>query len=225
MCQLDWMLTLEFLKTILSGPVVTLTIAILLLYFFHEDVSTLLGRVESADFFGQKVKVYPPNQQAAAVNEPDELKTEIEEAPANNEPQVVVPNDLADDPEAAGSIAYIHSNAAETYRIYKNLRTELRYEQIFGNIYGTQVNLLKSLNADPETPVHKDAVEKAFAQHKLLAPNTPNSDNWLLFLVNHRLLEVDGTAELPIYRISQFGRDFLSYIKRNYPYIWNSKPF
>jgi len=75
--MIDWELTLEFLKVLLSWPPLALAFGVILYLSFRKDISALLGRIKSGRLFGAEFDV---SQKALTERDPafDTLATTVE---------------------------------------------------------------------------------------------------------------------------------------------------
>jgi hypothetical protein len=199
--MLDWYRTTVDLVGALAWPSTVGVLLAILLFKFRDEISTLLQRdIQAETPFGKLAF----NQQQS---EPLQQQAEAEEAPAEEVPATTTATTTAATPVDAESA----------------WRQLYSFEFAYRIIYGTQLALLKHLNAVPRASA--DDLDWFYQQHLTFARaqfpnwNLPRSD-YLQFLVNQWLVTVTDDQ----YAISPHGVEFLVYLTRQ-KIADNVKPF
>lgn len=229
MCDVNWLLLLEYLKVFLGWPPMSFAIAILVIARFRGAIDNFLTRLVEGNIFGQVFKAVPPGEQQQEAKQPPEnrLAKAAEAQGVFNAPpaaQQQLPPELANDPRAAAALAYVQSHPVETVIEYRRLLFNFNSERLFNFIYGTQIELLQDLASHPDVPATLAQLAKFHEQHQKLAGRTDYQlRDYVNFLVAYGVVIQGGTPEEQTYRIAQHGIEFLSYIKANYPTAWNRR--
>jgi hypothetical protein len=224
-CEVNWNMILEFLKIVLSGPPMALVIALLILGLFHFEIRGFLSRLVEGNVLGQSFRASPPfeRQPDRAPPEDDPLKKAAE---VRSSDPVKLPPELESDPQARAAIDFVRSNPVQTVIEYKRLLTHLNWERVFNLIYGTQVQLLSFLAGRPSEGATMQELSSFHAQHQKEVGNTSYQlRDYLNFLRNFGLVDVEGPSDAMRFRISQYGLEFLSYIKSAYVEAWNRRSY
>lgn len=124
-------------------------------------------------------------------------------------------------------VQWMHLNPGPAFDDYIDKVLQLNYERTFNMIFGTQVQVLESLN-DPT--LHGPSPSAMFVPHyerhlSLTGRSDRNFNDYLAFLVARNLVQNVGTPEGPLYQIAPAGKEFLGHIKQYYPLQWNSKAY
>ena len=192
---------LEFLKVFISWPVTTLILVIYFLRSFRESLSDFFQRVEEGEGYGIKLKATTPSDQ----------RREVKDAPSFSD---------LDDVEK-----YVSQNPKAVILEYRKLLNGFRWERAFNLIYGTQLRLMEYLEQKGSLgekyvnllPFYNEFVKRS----KLSA--TQYAD-YLGFLRDSQFIEISGTENDLVVKITPYGIDFLSYIKGQYPF-YGTKAF
>lgn len=230
MCAVNWELLLEYLKVFFSWPPIALVIAIILVTRFRGAIDDFLNRVVEGNIFGQVFKAAPPKQQQgeSGITE-DRLALAAETQPQPNEAlqqNQPLPPELENDPLALAAIAYVKNNPAQTIIEYKRLLFSYNSERLFTRIYGTQIALLEYLAARPDETVSLSRLAQFHDEHQQKSGSSEYQlRDYVNFLVGYGVISVSGTEGAYAYKIAQHGVEFLSYIKANYPSVWNQRAF
>lgn len=200
---INWNLGLKYAQT-LEWP----TVAIIALVLLRGKLPGIIDRTRELSGFWGKVKLDPPAQpdpsdiKLGSVAEPDAL---IEEGTIVNAQNV-------HDDEAV---------RAEN----KHLREIIEFDRIIQNIYGTQLDALKSLS-DYGSGQRQADLSVYLNRHKRLASKRGASyedvSAFMKFLVGLGLVNYDPESE--IYKITTKGRAFLEYV-HNIDYKINIKDY
>ena len=251
MCQVDWALLLEYLKVTFSWPPV---IGALLIWFvrrFTVEISKLLDRIKGLKLpGGSELILSGIEKQQEVASTPELLFPSSDVTPVIGHAELTVPMPTV---EASGHsglppnktysdrvralypaidadalVEWMHANPGPSLDDYVDKVFQLQCERTFNIIFGTQVQALVYLdNATLTTPAPGAAFTSLYASHVELTGGTPGRQlsEFMGFLVTSGLVRNVGTAEGPLYQITENGRQFLSYIRQYYPFQWNAKPF
>ncbi len=219
-CAIDWGLTLEYIKVVLSWPPMAVLIVAVVIVRFQKPLEDLINRIEEGDIFGQTIKAPRPVQQVDKVQ--DKL-AEASKGQAAEEADAPLPPELLGDPNAHAAVEWVKNNPAQTVIEYKNLMFSYGAERVFNRIYGTQVEMLEYLS-HCENPVTLMQLNPFHERHQAIA----GSHEYLLkdyvdFLVNFLVVQREGSENIQLYKITDQGIEFLSYIKKHYPMNWNQR--
>lgn len=224
MCEIDWKILLEYLKVILSWPPIALVIAMLLIP--RGAIGDFLKRVVQGNFFGQEFKAVLPTQQTEGNVTEDGLTLAAKNNPQTQQETVVLPAELANEPYAQEAVNYVRNNPVETVIEYRRLSFNYNAERLFASIYGTQISLLEFLASNPETPSNLGALVQFHDDHQRRTENTNYQiRDYMNFLISQGVVKVSGEENAHQYYITEHGIQFLSYIKANYPLIWNTRMY
>lgn len=232
MYELNWLLLLEYLKVLLSWPPIALIIAIIFIARFRSAINNFLDRVIEGNFFGQVLKAAPPHQPLEPGGAMEDRLIKAAEAQPHTSVQptvgvlVPLPPELANDPLAQAAIDWVRNNPAQTVIEYKQLLFKYSSERLFNVIYGTQIALLEFLAAHPVEPITLAQLAQFHREHQSKAARTDYQlQDYVNFLASYTAIAVAGPPHQQTYSITQYGVEFLSYIKANYPVSWNQRAF
>jgi hypothetical protein len=231
MCELNWLLLLEYLKVLLSWPPIALVIALIFFRCFQPAINSFLGRVIEGNFFGQVFKAAPPSQSLESGSAEDFLTKAAgvqphTDAQPNVEALAPLPPELANDPQAPAAIEWVKNNPAQTVIEYKRLALNYSFERLFNAIYGTQISLLEFLASRSNESVSLAQLAK-FHQEYLSKPGATAYQlrDYVNFLVIYGVIVDADPPHQQAYSIAPHGIQFLSYIKANYPLGWYQRNF
>ena len=232
MCEINWVLLLEYAKVIFSWPLIVLVIALVFFKRFQSSIQGFLNRATEANFMGQTVKASPPEVQREVQGTTEDRLTQAAEAQSTQGTSATAPEDvslppeLKNDPQAELAVNYVRNNPVQTVVEYKRLFFGYNCERLFNSIYGTQVSLLEFLAARPTESVTLPEIAQFHSAHQARAGRTEYQlRDYVNFLLVFGVVSADGPPESLRYRITQQGVEFLSYIKANYPSAWNQRAY
>ncbi|NQE47593.1 hypothetical protein [Herbaspirillum rubrisubalbicans] len=236
MGDINWVLLLDYLRVVLSWPPMALIIALVAMFKFKSAIDDLLKRIIGGKFLGQEIQVAPPQvAPQGSVTAPDNLvPTQLADAPVSDATASGVPHlsgeeplppELANDPRARAAISWVRANPVQTVIEYKKVSAELSSERLFMRIFGTQISLLAFLASRNGEPVSALVLSIYHGEYQRLSGNAEYPfERYMDFLVGAGALEkIEG--DIPQYRVTQFGVDFLGYIKAQYPLAWTQRAF
>ena len=168
--------------------------AFVVLFVVRPHLPGLMSRIEEAGFAGAKVKFERQKVQQESSSDNSPLRnTEDADEPVDEED------------ENAQTIAALQTDAAEK-----------AYEQIYRQIFGTQLDVLKRLRLY-ENGLKEDDLSDIFNLHKHLAAklnpnNNPTFMNFIQFLKFNTL--VNYNPETGVYYLTWAGLYFLIYLEK-----------
>lgn len=232
MCEIDWDIILGYLKVLLSWPPIILLVAIYFMGKFKSPIINLLNRVEEGDLWGGKFKAPAPSVQQIDANPNDMGLNKLAAADKHERvaaagPQITLPPELMDEPEASRlAIEYVTNNPIPTVIEFKRVFFSYNCERLFNLIFGSQIALLEYLSARPDGAAPLGELVRFHNAHiEMVKANNPQYQyqlrDYMNFLISFGTLNPIGKDE--ICRISKHGREFLSYIKSNYSLVWNQR--
>lgn len=176
--------------TILAWPV----FATLVLFVVKPYLPVLMNRIDEAGFAGAKVKFERQTTQQSASTDNSALRN-AEEA---REP-------VADEDENTQMIEVLQSDAAEK-----------AYEQVYRQLFGTQLDVLKRLRLY-ENGLKEEDLRDIFDLHKHLAAKlgpdyVPTFMNFIQFLKYNILINYN--PETGVYYLTWAGLYFLQYLEK-----------
>lgn len=193
---------LRYLQVILSWPAVFLISFLIFIKRFKEPISDFFRRIVKGEAYGVRIEASSPLEQ----------RREAKEAPQSQSQDEIE--------------RYVGENPKEVIRVHLKLLNGIRFERAFNIIYGTQINLLEYLSTkgtEGDKYINLVGFYHEFVKRSGLA-STQMAD-YLGFLEDMRFIEFVGEGSELSIRITPHGVDFLSYIKGQYPLMYNYKPF
>ena len=191
-------LVLDFVRVLVSWPVITLILGIYFLHNFKESVNDFFRRFVEGEAYGVKVKAATPSDQRKEVKDAQQFTNlnDVERHIVENPKAVIVE--------------------------YQKLLNGFRWERAFNLIYGTQLKLLEYLEQKGSAgdkyvnllPFYNEFVRRS----KLSA--TQYAD-YLGFLRDSQFIELSGPDNDLVVKITPYGVDFFSYLKGQYPFYGN----
>lgn len=225
MCSIDYKILLEYLKVFLSWPPLIFILCCIAIYSFKPEIAFFITKIKEWKFPGVTVTAFdlpqkPVGESSVFLGNSNEVKNdkvdeEIEQL----------------DSAARDRLTYIKKNPVAMLHFVDKLDKEFRFEKIFNVIYGSQMEFLDLLvTVLPEgSATDKTAMERCFKRHlDLTAPNKPPFDKYIEFLIQSKLIHVSydpASPGSPFYLATNLGREFLAYIKKTYPAIWDRRPY
>lgn len=230
MCTANWTLILEYLKVIISWPLMSTIIAFAIIFKFRSAIDDLITRVIEGDILGQKFKAAPSQRQSlnlpSGIEKLSEKTEETQGADISLIENEDLPPELKDDPNAKNAIEYTRKNPIKVVVEYKRLNSHYHFERLFFRIYGTQIALLTYLASYPENwfSLQQLAVFNT-EHHKLSGTTNYHITNYVNYLFEAGLLLNQNTPNGQMYRINKYGLEFLAYIKISYPEESNTRMY
>lgn len=227
MCEISWTLVLEYLRVFLSWPFLTFATLFVLSARFRPELGRLIDRIRKVNFAGAAISAAASQTSLTAAEDPlqafeNAIALEAKEATSQG-----LPPSLIGDPDAPKAIELIKKHPAAAVAQFKALYFDYSAEKLLNRIFGTQVSMLEWLaDIRPLEGARLDEVAEFHKRHQQLAGREDYQlRSYLEFLLSFGVLTVEGTPAQPIYKITAPGLFFLSYIKANYPTIWNQKAY
>jgi hypothetical protein len=232
MCNVNWVLVLEYFKVFLSWPLITLVILAIFFYRFEEPLKNLINRIVEGSILGNTFKASSTleQQQKDGVEIEDRLAVKVAGA-QNNSTQTddlaLASNlDLPNDAQTQNAINYVRDHPVETVAEYKRLFFQFTCEKLFNCIFGTQVEMLTFLEASGDVPQPLSNLVKFHLDHQKKIQRTEYQiGTFINFLVTQGMMILVNDLTNPHYKITPNGINFLSYIRATYPSTWDSRAF
>ena len=187
---------LRVLEVILGWPVIILIIFLI----FKDAISNFLRRLVKAEAMGASVVASTPPKQQKEVKKvlPAKSESEIEQ--------------------------YIKDRPSFVIEQYKILMNGFIFERAFNNIYGTQIKLLEHLSNKGETGENYINLMSFYNEYlKRLGVPSYQMTDYLNYLKESRFIKYEGKDDELNVKITSYGIDFLSYIKKYYSLMYKSK--
>jgi hypothetical protein len=215
MCAADWPLILEYFKVLLSWPVAAVILTLYLAPKFREPVHDLIKRVTKASLPGVELEV--------SAAQTTFLPAELKPPEAARSRDAELPPALRDDPGIRSALEFIKEFPTQALIFHRQTLFWLNFERVFIRAYGTQIAALVELES-ATAPLPLATLEKHHAEHLRLAKKTDYpSEAYFGFLETYSLIQRVDASGNRAYVLTQTGRDFLEYIRTNYPIDWNSR--
>jgi len=195
-------IVLQYLKVLLSWPVITLILVMSFFKLFKDPISDFIHRLIKGEIGSVKLQATSPADQ----------KKEAEEFPP-----IQPKNELE---------LYVKKYPGEAIKTIIEISRNLRFEKIFNIIYGTQINLLTHLSTKGKSG--DKYINLAFYYHDYISRSkfySAKIEDYFGFLGSIQMIKFFGEGNDVSVRITPEGINFLSYIKKEYPAIFNYKPF
>lgn len=250
MCQIDWAMLLEYLKVIFSWPPL---LALMMFWFirrFASQVSEFITKINGVKLPGGSELLFAEKQQQQEVASAPEIPLLVSAEAVDTHAGGANLSSPSPTLEANGGptinrtyssraqalypginlelvVDWMHRNPGPSLDDYVDKIFALHCERTFNIIFGTQVSVLIYLDNPALTnPRPGAAFVDMYTRHLELTGSSDRSlSEFAGFLVVRGLIENVGTAEGPLYQITEAGRQFLQHIKQHYPLHWNAKEF
>lgn len=232
-CSINWLTFLEYLKVFISWPVAVVIVVLLLIVHFKKNIAALIDRIEKANFPGGSISTPVLDAQRQVLETPPSAETPLQQAaeaapatPPQNagaaQPNTEIAPEFAElIPDIPQLINYVLANPGPTVTEYGRTIFALNSERSFNTIFGTQIAILEQLATTGQSMTRQE-ISPFHQKHQQLAGNAEYTlDQYLAYMVNTALLEIDPTNQ-EAYRSTVFGLRFLNYIKTTYPNRWNT---
>lgn len=233
MCEINWQITLEFLKLIFSWPTTTLIITIILVINFKSVISNWIDKFRDSEFelLGQKIKITA--QQQSTPIEQGLKDTEIAKAAEKSEVSTqhktyIIPDEIKHIPNVQALIAYADDNPAAAIVELNRAVKKYLFERAFCSIFGTQVKLIEHLDSTSCQWVNVAHIAGFHIAHKQSIPKASidlDLHTYLIYLHENGLIELVWTEAAQTIRSTPLANEFLNYIKSAYPSTWNQKAY
>lgn len=195
-------IVLQYLKVLLSWPVITLVLVMSFIKLFKDPISDFIRRLIKGEIGSVKLQAISPADQ----------KKEAEEFPP-----IQPENELE---------FYVKNNPREAIKTIIEISRNFRFEKIFNIIYGTQINLLTHLSTKGDSG--DKYINLAFYYHDYISRSkfySAKIEDYFGFLEAMQMIEFFGEGNDVSIRITPEGINFLFYIIKEYPPTFNYKPF
>jgi hypothetical protein len=212
-------LVLRYLDVLFRWPIAILVFGLTAMLLFRKGISDFLSRITSAGGYGFQLSAASPQAQALPAKKPDapELANVVEQQ--SQPPQQGMPM------VRQQVIDYVQQNPARVVEEYLRVFNGYNYERAFNLIYGSQMDMLQYLatkGTDGEAYTNLAIFYEEF--RKRAADTTYQMPDYVRFL--HTLGFIDYFGAEPNFRvrITPGGLGFLSYVRSEYPIIYDKRP-
>ncbi len=195
-------IVLEYLRVLLSWPVIAGLVALYFLIQFRDPLSDFLKRMVRGQIGAVTLEAARPSEQSKEIKMTEAPKTqdEIEK--------------------------YISENPQQVIKEYIRTFNAYWFEKAFNLIYGTQISLLEHLlskGTDGDAYINLYSFYQEFLNRSNLTA-TQFAD-YVGFLRDAKFVEIETVANDMRGKITPYGTDFLSYIQVQYKYSYKLKAF
>lgn len=196
-----WDIILDYLKVMLnSWPLIILIIFLT----YRKQISNLLARIYKGRLYGVTFEATPIVQ-----------KNKINQDKIYNSP-------------IDKAIEYFRKKPKEALNFYINLYKAFVFEKAFNVIFGTQIRLLEYLEKK-EGNAEKKGQLNIFYTEYLNRTNPLNKrstqQQYFAFLYAYKFIGDFRTEEQVYTKILDLGKDFLIYLRSQYPLLYINKPY
>lgn len=186
-------LALEFLRIIVSWPLVAFILGIILISTFKEPLADFFRRMVRGQAYGVSVEAATPSEQQKEVKDAESF---------------ISPDEVEE---------YVSENPKQVILEYQRVLNAYWFERAYNLIYGTQVALLERLEqtgADGEKYVNLVGYHTEFVARSEF--HSIQYADYLRFLADMKFVEYKGPDTDLAVCITGLGIDFLSYIRQQY---------
>lgn len=192
-CDFDWALALEYLKVLLSWPVLTGAIALTVIFVFRAELRKLIDRIRKIEGFGTKLDT--GGSLAESQEAPQAPPTDAE----------AVLDAVSRDPAKARQ---------EILRWFEIAQ----HEHTLNLIFGSQLKLLTALAQNPGGVETMANLSPYYLEHQQLAGTIAAPlGNFFGFLIQRHLVSLDGdpSADQRV-TLTDRGRNFVDHVAKQY---------
>jgi hypothetical protein len=212
-------LILRYLDVILRWPLAVAVVGLTGMFLFKRPFSNFLSRITKAGGYGFELSAVNPQTQVTPTMEPaaPELATAVHQAPqqAQLHGPPMVPQHV---------LQYVRDNPGAVVEDYLRVFNGYRYERAFNALYGTQIDLLQYLASKGTDGEAYTNLAPFYEEFRRRAGETRyQMPDYVRFLQINGLIEYVGDQINPRVRITPVGLGFLSYIRAEYPAVYNLK--
>lgn len=193
-------LALEYLRVLLSWPIIFGALGLYFLNTFHDPIADVLRRFVRATGYGVSVEASPSVQL-------QEIRQTNVAKPAEDQLH-----------------RYIRDNPGQVVNDFLRTFNAYWFERSFNLIFGTQIALLEFLlekRTDGEAYINLEHFYQEFTK-RVSSPVVQFAD-YVGFLLSANFVRYEGSP-IRVY-ITDYGVDFLSYIRTQYAPTYRLKPF
>lgn len=212
-------LVLRYLDVLLRWPLAVFALGLTGMLLFKRPLSDFLSRITSAGGYGIQVSAANPQSDSTPAKKPGapELANVVEnQPPVPQQGPPMVPQQ---------AIQYVQQHPAQVVEEYLRVFNGYRYERALNQIYGTQVDLVQYLATKGTEGDAYTNLAIFFEEFRRRAPDSKyQMPDYVLFL--HTLGFIEYFGEQPNFRvrITPSGLGFLSYVKAEYPLLYDKRP-
>lgn len=211
-------LVLRYLEVLLQWPLAVFTLGLTGMLLFKKPLSDFFSRITSAGGYGIQLSAASPQSQGVAKKPgAPELANAVENQPSISEqgPPMV--------PQQA--IHYVQQNPAQVLEEYLRIFNAYRYERALNQIYGTQIDMLQYLSTKGTEGDAYTNLAVFFEEFRRRAGDTKyQMPDYVRFLHTLGFIEYFGDQPNFKVRVTPAGLGFLSYVRGEYPLIYDKRP-
>jgi len=214
---LEWVW--RFLDLLFRWPVAIFVLGLTGMLMFKKPLSDFFSRVVSAGVYGVQLNAIAAQSESTPAKKPNtpELANMVDHQPPNvQQGPIQIPQQ---------AIQYVQRNPAQVIEEYLRVFNGYRYEKAYNSIYGTQIEILFSLIQKGNDGLAYTDVAPFYEKFRQLLPNTTyQMPDYIRFLYTLGFIEYIGEAPNIRVRITPSGLGFLSYIRAEYPLLYDKRP-
>lgn len=190
---------------IIVWPILVLILSVIFMLTFKKDISNLIARIS-----GVKLPGFKATTEQEIINKPFD-KVPSDELMKSFDSKFLLEQEkkITDDLRGRNIIEDVEKNKI-LIRFLAATQIQLTFERLYSHIYGSQLNILQSLNSNPNGDT-KDAIIQIYSQASQMYPEvykTYSFDDYIGFMINFNLVEQKNGR----YHITYIGKDFLTFI-------------
>ncbi len=212
-------LVLKYLDVLLRWPVAITILGLTGMGLFRRPLSDFFSRVISARGYGVEVNATPQTKEPT-LKKPDnpELATVVKEpspAPQAGPPLI-----------SQAAIQYVRQNPEQVIEEYLRVFNSYRYEKAFNALYGTQIEILQRLIPKGEEGELYINLAPYYEEFRRRMPGTTyQMPDYIRYLQTLDFIEYVGEQGALRIKITPLGLGFLSYIRAEYPLVYDKRNF
>lgn len=213
-------LILRYIEVFLRWPPIVLALGLSAIFLFKKPISNVLSRVTTAGGYGFMINATSSQGRVepAKIPESPELVNAIEQ----QKPELK--KDLPLIPDEA--IQYVKNNPEVVIEEYLRVFNGYRYERALNLIYGTQMDILTFLISKGTDGEAYTNLAIFYEEFRKRAPEANyQMPDYIRFLQNLGFIEYFGAEPNLRVRITPSGLGFLSYVRNEYPAVYDKRPF
>ena len=193
---------LDYLKVILTWPVIFGSALFYFLVVYRDPIQGFLRRIIKGKIYGATFEASPPIDQDS-----------IKDKKSDIEPLDEMRKFVKENPEKVMSDYFLLAN-------------HYRFERSFHFIYGTQILLLEHLEKKGVAGDYFTNLLPFYQQHITLSQSDSyKMEDYVDFLSYSRFVEYNRDDNKFIIKITDFGLDFLNYLRSSYKKIYLNRAY
>lgn len=213
-------IVLEYLRALLSWPVITLILVLFFLKSYQQALAQFLGRITKGNIWGAEFQAHiTPTQQrqeiAAVDNANDSVVNgDLISLKAVAFKGIALPQDTAQITTLAEKFKRdVNQDPVAMCRMFLQTVEAVQFERIYQLILQSQIDLLVYLARQKESGASEESLRpyyERYTQHNF--PVNYEFPNFLGFLMDVHFVLKQTDERITVYRISPRGLSFLSYL-------------